>query len=47
MEPLISHGDVTTIMGFLADIKRDVQRIRILLEEDDGEEEESNGEPDS
>ena len=37
MEPVISHGDVTTIMRLLADIQEDVQRIRNLLEEDDGE----------
>lgn len=47
VEPPISHGDVTTIMGLLGDIKRDVQRIRILLEEDDGEEEEEGWQPDS
>jgi hypothetical protein len=37
--PLISHGDVTTIMRLLADIQNDVRLIRNLLEEDDGEEE--------
>jgi hypothetical protein len=47
VEPLISHNDVTTIMGLLGDIKSDVQRIRTLLEEDDGEEEEANGQPDT
>lgn len=40
MEPLISHADVTTIMRLLGDIQRDVERIRILLEGDNGEEEE-------
>jgi hypothetical protein len=38
-EPLISHNDVTTIMGLLGDIQRDVRVIRELLEDDDGEEE--------
>jgi C4-type Zn-finger protein len=47
VEPPISHGDVTTIMGMLGDIRRDVQRIRILLEEDDGEEEEESGQSDA
>jgi hypothetical protein len=37
VEPLISHTDVTTIMGLVADIQHDVRVIRILLEEDDGE----------
>jgi hypothetical protein len=41
IEPLIDHGDVTTVMGLLGDIQLDVQRIRALLEEDDGEEEDS------
>jgi hypothetical protein len=40
VEPPISHQDVTTIMGLVADIQRDVREIRLLLEEeDDGEEE--------
>jgi hypothetical protein len=39
-EPLASHRDVTTITGLLADIRDEVIRIRELLEEDDGEEEE-------
>ena len=47
MEPLISHRDITTIMGLLAAIRHDVQRIRILLEEDDGEEEEEGRQPDA
>jgi hypothetical protein len=46
VEPLVSHHDVTTIMGILADIKLDVRRIRIALEEEDGEEEEADREPD-
>jgi hypothetical protein len=40
MEPLVSHGDVTTIMELLGDMRTDLHAIRILLEEDDGEEEE-------
>ena len=36
----IDHRDVTTIMTLLGDIRGDVRGIRILLEEDDGEEEE-------
>jgi hypothetical protein len=40
VEPPIDHRDVTTIMGLLGDIRADVQAIRTLLEEDDGEEEE-------
>jgi hypothetical protein len=40
MEPPIEHRDVTTIMRLLADIQVDVRRIRNLLDEDDGEEEE-------
>jgi hypothetical protein len=39
VEPPISHRDATTIMALLGDIKSDVRRIRLLLEEDDGEEE--------
>ena len=40
MEPPIEHRDVTTIMGLLGDIQKDVKGIRKLLE-DDGEEEET------
>jgi hypothetical protein len=36
----IEHRDVTTIMGQLADIYDEVWRIRKLLEDEDGEEEE-------
>lgn len=36
----ITHKDVTTVMGILGDIRSEVVTIRILLEEDDGEEEE-------
>jgi hypothetical protein len=39
-EPLLSHQDVTTIMSAIARIQEDVQRIRELLEEDDGEDDE-------
>jgi hypothetical protein len=40
VEPPISHQDVTTSMGLVGDIQRDVREIRLLLEEgDDGEEE--------
>ena len=37
MEPPISHRDVTTIMALLGDIHEDVQRIRELLKDGDGE----------
>ena len=40
MEPPIHHTDVTTIMRLLGDIQLDVNRIRNLLEDEDGEEEE-------
>ena len=45
MEPPIEHRDVTTIMAILGDIRDDVREIRILLENDDAEEEhpEANG----
>jgi hypothetical protein len=39
IEPLISHQDVTTIMGLLAEMKDDLHVILQLLEDDDGEEE--------
>jgi hypothetical protein len=39
VEPPIDHRDVTTIMGLLGDIQRDVAQIRRLLEDDDGQEE--------
>lgn len=41
MEPPIEHRDVTTIMRLLGDIQVDVSRIRRLLEDEDGEEEEA------
>jgi hypothetical protein len=40
----ISHRDVTTIMSVLGDIREDVNAIRRVLEEDDGEEEEDSEE---
>ena len=42
VEPPISHSDVTTLMGFIGDIRADVHRIWELLEEDDGEAEEDD-----
>ena len=41
VEPPIEHRDVTTIMRMLGDIRADVERIRRLLEDEDGEEEEA------
>ncbi len=41
LEPPIDHRDVTTIMGLLGDIQHDVARIRHLLEDEDGQEEEA------
>jgi hypothetical protein len=41
LEPPIDHRDVTTIMGLLGDIQHDVARIRRLLEDEDGQEEEA------
>jgi hypothetical protein len=40
IEPPIEHRNVTTIMGLLADTYDEVWRIRKLLEDEDGEEEE-------
>jgi len=40
IEPLIDHKDVTTITGLLGDIKAGVHEIRLLPEDEDGEEEE-------
>jgi hypothetical protein len=43
-----NHQDVTTLMSMIGDIRRDVQEIRRLLENEDGEgEEEVPKEPDS
>jgi hypothetical protein len=47
VEPPIEHRDVTTIMSLLGYIHADVRRIRNLLEEDDGEEEEEVPEDDT
>lgn len=41
IESPIEHRDVTTIMGLLGDIQHDVARIRRLLEDEDGQEEEA------
>jgi hypothetical protein len=41
VEPPSGHQDVTTIMGLLGDIQSDVERIRRLLEDEDGDEEEA------
>jgi hypothetical protein len=38
--PPITHRDITTIMRLLGDIQADVERIREVVDEDDGEEEE-------
>jgi len=39
-EPLVSFGDVTTIMTLLGDLRDDVRMLREFFVEDDGEEEE-------
>ena len=41
MESPIEHRDVTTIMALLGDIHYEVRKIRILLEDENGEEEEA------
>ena len=46
MQPPISHRDVTTIMAVLGDIKTDVRRIRLILDDENGGEEET-GETDA
>jgi hypothetical protein len=46
MEVPIEHRDVTTIMSLLGHIQADVKRIRALLEDENGEEEEEEREPD-
>ena len=43
-EPPIEREDVNEIMWALGDIRRDVERIRILLEEDDDQEDEADEE---
>jgi hypothetical protein len=45
VEQPIEHREVTTIMALLGDIKNDVRRIRTLLEDENGEEEEEDREP--
>jgi hypothetical protein len=45
VEAPIEHRDVTTIMALLGDIKDDVRQIRILLEDENGEEEEADRQP--
>jgi hypothetical protein len=47
VESPIGHQDVTTIMMLLGDIQTDVRRIRVLLEEEDGEGEEEAPEDDT
>jgi hypothetical protein len=41
MELPFDSRDVTTVMAMISDIQRDVRRIRLLLEEENGEEEEA------
>jgi hypothetical protein len=43
----IDPRDIAITMGLVADIKVDVRRIRRLLEDEDGEEEEEVPEPDA
>lgn len=38
-EPVATHEDVTTIMGLLGDIRDEAQRIRRILEDENGEQE--------
>jgi len=40
-EPIISSQDVTTIMGFIGDLRDDVRALGEVFVEDDGEEEDS------
>jgi hypothetical protein len=47
VEAHIGHQDVTTIMRLLGDIQNDVRAIRVILEEDDGDEEEEAPEDDT
>jgi hypothetical protein len=37
-EPVVTKADVAAVLAGLFDIHRELVRIRILLEEDDGEE---------
>jgi hypothetical protein len=41
IEPPIEFRDVTTIMRLIGEIRIDVGRIRLILEDEDGEEEEA------
>jgi hypothetical protein len=45
-ELVVSHEDVTTLLGMIGDMKADVAAIKDLLSEDDGEEEEEEEGPD-
>ena len=47
MELPFDHRDVTTVMAMIADIKDDVRKIRRLLEDENGEEEEEVPEADA
>jgi hypothetical protein len=46
VEAPIEHRDVTTIMSMIGHAQADVRRIRVLLEDEYGEEEEEEREPD-
>ena len=46
IESPIEHRDVTTIMGLLGNMEHDIARIRKLLEDELGEEEEEDSEDD-
>ena len=46
-QPIATHEDVTTIMALLGDIFDETRRIRWLLEDDDGEQAESEDDLDS
>lgn len=46
-EQVATHQDVTTIMAILSDIRDETQRIRWLLEDDDGEQETEEDELDT
>ena len=43
IEPPIEFRDVTTTMRLIGEIDIDVGRIRLILEDEDGEEEEAPG----
>jgi hypothetical protein len=44
-EPVVYREEVLTIMGVMGDIRHELERIRLVLGDDDGEEEEE--EPDA